>query len=148
MLEVPAASEPDVLAVVADGQINRERLARLDTNAARLGTDGARQRAAAAHDRVGHHLLDRGEVGGAGEEFRRALSFAPDEPALLLDLAFTEMRDQRFAAALERIEVALRQPRYRFEAYRLQGWIYYQMEDMNRALAAWKRALAERTDSE
>ena len=146
--ELPAAGDPDVAVVVTKGEVDRTRLSQLDAEAQRLGTSAARERAAAAHDVVGHYLFERGDVRGAGEEFRRALSFTPNEPALLLDLAVTEMTDQRYASALERIEVALRQPRYRFEAYRLQGWIYYQMEDMNRALAAWKRALAERRDPE
>jgi hypothetical protein len=147
-LEVPAAAAAGLENVIVDGKVDRARLAQLEDEANRIPTGEGKQRAAAAHARVGEFHLSRGELEAAAESYRRALRFEPNHPALLLNLAAVEVQQQRYPAALEHIALALRDPRYRFEAYRLQGWIYYHTEDMNRALAAWKSALAERHDPE
>jgi len=147
-LELPAATAAGLEDVIVDGKVDRARLARLEDEAARIPTGEGKQRAAAAHARVGEFHLSRGELDAAGESFRRALRFEPNHPVLLLNLAVVEIQQQRYPAALEHISDALRDPRYRFEAYRLQGWIYYHTEDMDRALASWKSALAERHDPE
>ncbi|MBI2956669.1 MAG: hypothetical protein HYY26_05095, partial [Acidobacteria bacterium] len=146
--DLPALGDPDVTAVIAGDKIDREVLARLEVEAERNGSEAARQRAAAAHVLIAQFLFSRGQVPAAGDAVRRALSFAPQEPALLLFLAVLEVEQQRYAAALEHLRPVLNGSRYLFEAYRLEGWIHYQSEDMPRAIAAWKRALAERSDSE
>jgi len=147
-LDLPASTTAGLDSVIVNGKVDRARLAQLEDEAARIPTGEGRERAAAAHARVGEFYLRRGELGAAAESFRRALRFEPNHPVLLLNLAVVEIQQQRYPAALERISVALRNPRYRFEAYRLQGWIYYHTEDMDRALDAWKLALAERRDPE
>ncbi len=147
-MEIPAATAAGLRNVIVNGKVDRARLAQLDDEAARIPTGEGKQRAAAAHARVGEFYLRRGELEPAAESFRRALRFEPDHPALLLNLADIEVQQQRYPAALEHISDALRDPRYRFEAYRLQGWIYYHTEDMHRALSSWRAALAERRDPE
>ncbi len=147
-LELPAGTAAGLDNLIVNGKIDRARLAQLEDEAGRIPTGEGRERAAAAHARVGEFHLSRGQLDPAAESFRRALRFQPNHPVLLLNLAAVEIQQQRYPAALEHISLALRDPRYRFEAYRLQGWIYYHTEDMDRALAAWRSALAERRDPE
>lgn len=146
---LPALNDADVARVVAEGKINSALLADLDTAAERSPeASGARLRAAAAHLLVGRLLAGQGKFAEAAESLRRALAFAPNHPALLLNLAAVEIDQQRYAAALEHLRPVLDQPEFAFEAYRLQGWIYYQTEEMERAITSWKQALALRRDAD
>lgn len=145
---LPALNDADVARVVAEGKIDRALLSNLESEANRTGTEAARLRAAAAHVLVARLLAEQGDMAGAADSLRRALVFAPNHPALLLNLAVVEFNQQRYTAALEHLRPVLDQPEFAFEAYRLQGWIYYQTEEMERAISAWKKALALRPDAE
>ena len=147
-LDLPALSDADVERVVEGGKVNRKLLATLEGEADRGGSEGARLRAAAAHLVVARLHAGQGETANAVASVRRALVFAPSHPGLLLNLAALEIEQQRFAAALDHLQPVLFQEEFAFEAYRLQGWIYYQREEMGRAIAAWKKALARKQDSE
>lgn len=144
---LPALGDADVLRVVEGGKIDRGLLAQLEREAAASNTEAARMRAAAAQALVARQLAGQGNAAEAADSLRRALRFAPNHPALLLNLAAVEVQQQRFGSALETLRPVLADKEYAFEAYRLQGWIYYQMEEMDRAIAAWKQALAVRADS-
>lgn len=145
---LPALNDADVLRVIEGGKVDRSLLARLDGEAASSGTEQARQRAAAGHALVGRLLAGEGKAAEAAGSFRRALTFAPNHPGLLLNLAVVEVERQRYDAALQTLRPVLAGNQFTFEAYRLQGWIYYQTEEMPRAIASWKRALAVRGDPE
>ncbi|MFQ5778020.1 MAG: peptidase MA family metallohydrolase [Terriglobia bacterium] len=145
--DLPGLSDADVGRVVEGGKVNRSLLATLEREADREGSEQARLRAAAAHLLAARLRADRGETADAVASVRRALVFAPNHPALLLYLAALEMEQQRFAAALDHLQPVLAQEEFAFAAYRLQGWIYYQREEMDRAIAAWKKALARKQDS-
>jgi len=149
-LELPAADLPalgnaDVQRVVAGGEINLELLAQLEQEADASSSRAVRSRAAAAHVLVARQQFERGQLEPASESLSRALRYAPDHPAILLNLAAVEFRQQRFGAALDHLRPALDSD-YAFDAHRLQGYIFYQREEMDRALAAWKQALALRSD--
>lgn len=142
--ELPTLGDKDVLRVVEGGQVNRALLSQLEQEA-QSGSEQARLRAAAAHVLVAR---TQAEPGKAADSLRRALSFAPNHPALMLQLASLQVAQERYAAALELIRSVLDDSQFSFEAYRLQGWIHYRREEMDRALSAWKRALAIRSDAE
>ena len=145
--DLPALGDADVQGVIEGGEINRELLGQLEREA-EGGSEAARLRAAAGHVLVARLLAERNDPAGASESLRRALRYLPNHPVLLLHLASLEAEQQRYAAALDRLRLILDNPEVAFEAYRLQGWIYYQQEEMERALAAWKRALAVHSDAE
>jgi predicted negative regulator of RcsB-dependent stress response len=145
---LPALGDEDVLRVVADGEIDGDMLAQLEQEANASSSEAVRSRAAAAHVLVARQHFERNQLEAASESLSRALRFAPDHPAILLNLAAVEFRQQRFGAALDHLRPALESSDYGFDAYRLQGYIYYQREEMDRALAAWKQALAIRSDLE
>ncbi|MFQ5663393.1 MAG: peptidase MA family metallohydrolase [Terriglobia bacterium] len=146
--ELPARNDADVLRVVEAGELDLALLTKLESAARRSGSQPARRRAAAAHAVAAQFLAAQGDAAGAADSLRRALEFAPNHPRLLLNLATLEVEQQRYAAALVHLRPLLTQKEFAFEAYRLQGWIYYQREEMQRAIAAWKRALAKRPDPE
>jgi tetratricopeptide (TPR) repeat protein len=145
--ELPALGDADVQRVVEGGEINRDLLGRLEREA-EGGSEAARLRAAAGHVLAARLLAERNDPVGASESLRRALRYLPNHPVLLLHLASLEAEQQRYGAALDRLRLILDDPEVAFQANRLRGWIYYQQEDMARALAAWKRALAVRSDAE
>lgn len=146
--DLPALNDADVLRVIADGKVDRTLLGDFEAEARRSDSEQARLRAAAAHVLVGRLQASQGKTTEATRSLRRALVFAPKHPALLLNLAALEVEQQRYEAALEHLRPVVAEEEYAFEAYRLQGWIYYRMEEMDRARTAWKRALAERPDSQ
>jgi tetratricopeptide (TPR) repeat protein len=145
---LPALSDADVQRVVKGQKVNQELLRQLEREAERSGSEVARLRAAAGHVLAARLRAERNELDGAGDSLRRALRFVPNHPVLLLHLASLEAEQQRYAVALDRLRQVLDDPAISFEAYRLQGWIYYQQEELERALAAWKRALEQRSDTE
>ena len=145
--DLPALNDADVLRVVEGGKVDRTLLTQLEAEATG-GAEPARLRAAAAHALVGRLHFELGRAGEAADSLRRALRFAPNHPVLLLNLAVVEMERQRFAAAQDALRPVLSQKDYGFEAYRLQGYIYYLTEEMDRAQGAWKQALAVRDDAQ
>lgn len=146
--DLPALEDADVLRVVAGGRVNRDLLAEFDRSAARAGTEEARMRAAAAHALVGQTLAAQDETSAAADAYRRSLSFAPNHPGLLISLASLEYEQQHYAAALEQLQPVFSQSHNLYQAYLLQGWIYYRTEQLDRALTAWKKALEVRRDPE
>lgn len=147
-VKLPGQEDPDVQRVVEGGEIKRDILTQLDREAEQTGSEAARHRAVAAHVVAARALTKRNDLNGATDVLSRALTFAPNDPALLLELAAVAFLQQRYAAALDTLRPVLDDPAYAFDAYRLQGAIYYQREEMDRAIAAWKRALELHYDSD
>ena len=145
---LPASGEEDVGRVVAGGRVDRELLKRFEEEAIHNLTEPPKARAAAANALVADFYYEQGDLPAAEDSLKRALTFAPNHPRLVLNLAVLAIEQQRYPAALDYIQTALRDQSYSFEAYRLQGWVYYQMEDLNRATSSWKQALAARPDPE
>ncbi len=145
---LPASGDDDVGRVVAGDHIDHALLKKIEDEAEHNLTEAPKERAAAAHARVADFYYQHGDLPAAESSLKRALNFAPNHPRLVLNLAVLAVEQQRYPSALDYIQTALRDPSYSFEAYRLQGWVYYQMEDLDRAASAWKQALAARPDAE
>ncbi len=144
----PAAGYDDVTrAAVRDGSIDREFIARLE-EAARGGTSTAAARVAVAHHAAAQFELDRGDLEQALGHYRRALTFAPQQPNLLLNIAYLHLRRGEYSAALEYLDRARRFTPDSPDAAKLAGWAYYGLNRVDQAVAEWKRAQRLRPDAE
>jgi len=79
---------------------------------------------------------------------RSALTYAPEEPALLMNVAYLYLRRSEYKQSLEYLERARRVAPANADVAKLEGWAYYGMNKIDQAVAEWKRALALRPDPE
>ena len=115
-----AASEPPVSAphvdpvrgyddisrlVIHDNAIDFSYLAQVETDA-RSHAPLAIEKVAAAHYAAAQFLESKGDTASAIDHYREALSFAPDNLALLLNLAVMYLHQSQFTSALEPLERA------------------------------------------
>jgi tetratricopeptide (TPR) repeat protein len=132
---------------VHDGAIDRVYIAKLE-GVARGGDQRANAGAALGHHAAAQFELSRGDMEHALADERTALTFAPDEPALLMNVAYLHLRRSEYKQSLDYLERARRVAPDNADVAKLAGWAYYGLNKMNQAVAEWKRALALRPDSE
>lgn len=132
---------------VHDGAIDREYIAKME-GAARNGGPRANMSAALAHHAAAQFELAHSDMEHALEDERTALTYAPDEPALLMNVAYMHLRRSEYKESLEFLERARRVAPDNPDVPKLAGWAYYGMNKMDQAVAEWKRALALRADPE
>ncbi|HET8921574.1 MAG TPA: hypothetical protein VFN26_01110 [Candidatus Acidoferrum sp.] len=133
--------------VVHDGSVDRGYIAKLEGEA-RSDTQQAKFSAAIGHHAAAMFELAHGDMEHALSDARTALVFAPEEPALLMNLAYIHLRRSEFKKALDDLEHARRFAPDSADVAKLMGWSYYGMNKMDQAVAEWKRALALRPDKE
>ena len=133
--------------VVHDGIIDREFIARLDGEA-RSGSPEANENAAVAHHEAAQFELQRGDMDHALADERTALTYAPEQLELLLDVAYLYLRRAEFKQALEYLDRARRVAPKNADVAKLSGWAYYRLNKLDQAVEEWKRALALRPDPE
>ena len=136
---------------VHDGAIDREYIAKLE-GATRGGTSSAGP-AAGIDAAVGHHAaamfeLGRGDMDHALADERTALTYAPDEPLLLMNVAYLHLRRSEYKQSLDYLARAQRVAPNNADVAKLAGWAYYGMNKMEQAVSEWKRSLALRADAE
>jgi tetratricopeptide (TPR) repeat protein len=134
-------------AVVHDGSIDREYIGKLESEA-RSGTRQARFNAAVGHHVAAGFEFSRGDVEHALSDERTALSYAPEEPALLMNAAYIYLQRSEYKEALEYLERARRYAPDNPDVAKLEGWSYYGLNKLDQAIAEWKRALALRPEKE
>jgi tetratricopeptide (TPR) repeat protein len=134
-------------AAVHDGSIDRNYLARVEGEA-RSGDAGANERAARALHAASQFELGRGDMEHALVDERAALTYAPDNPVILMNVAYLHLKRSEYKASLEYLERAHRVAPDDPEVAKLAGWAYYGMNKPDRAAIEWKRALALRPDPE
>ncbi|HTU32189.1 MAG TPA: tetratricopeptide repeat protein [Candidatus Acidoferrum sp.] len=136
---------------VHDNSIDYAYLATLET-AARSGSAEATGKVAAAHYVAAQFLIAQGNIDSAIDQYRQALVFAPDNVALLLNLASLELRQSQFEAALEPLEHARDiSPASGLQAViiaKLMGWAYYGSNQPDEAIKEWKLSEQLRPDPE
>jgi tetratricopeptide (TPR) repeat protein len=153
----PPVSAPEIAPVrgyvdiarlaVHDDSIDFAYIARLETDA-RSGTAAAIEKVSAAHYTAAQFLLAKGEVDSAIDHYRQALTFAPDNLALLLNLSVLYLRQSQFTAALDPLERARRVAPNSADVAKLTGWAYYGANKMDLAVEEWHRAEHLRADPE
>ncbi len=132
---------------VHDGAIDREYIAKLE-GAARSGGRQANQSAALGHQLAANFELSRGDMEHALSDARTALNYAPEQPALLLNVGYLLLRRSEFKESLEYLERARRFAPDHPDVPKLEGWAYYGLNKIDQAVAEWKRAQALRPDKE
>jgi hypothetical protein len=130
---------------VHDGFIDRNFLADV-ANEARSGTAAASERAARAYHAAARFELAQGDVQHGLADERSALSYTPENLILLLSLAYIHLRQSEYKSALDYLERARRVAPDNADEAKLEGWAYYGMNKLERAVAEWTRAFALRAD--
>ena len=134
-------------AAVHDGFVDREYIAKLESEA-RSGAPHANFDAALAHHAASAFELSESDVDHALSDERTALNYAPDEPALLINVAYIYLRRSEFKQSLDYLERARRLAPADPDVPKLEGWAYYGLSKLDAAVEQWKRALALRPDAE
>jgi Peptidase MA superfamily/Tetratricopeptide repeat len=124
---------------VHDNAIDFSYLAQLESDA-RSGNKIAVDKVTAAHYAAAQFLVGKGDTGAAVDQYREALTFAPDNVGLLLNLAVLYLRQSEFAAALDPLEHARGIEPNSADVAKLTGWAYYGANKMDLAVGEWKRA--------
>jgi tetratricopeptide (TPR) repeat protein len=132
---------------VHDGAIDREYLAKL-AGGARSGEAAANEMAALGYHAAAQFELSHGDLEHAVTDERSALIYAPQNPVLLMNLAFLYLRRSEYKQSLEYLERARRVAPDNPDVAKLEGWSYYGMNKLDQAVVEWKRALALRPDAE
>jgi tetratricopeptide (TPR) repeat protein len=139
---------PDVQhGAVHDGTIDREYIAKLESEA-RSGAHQANWSAAMGHHLAANFELAHGDMEHALVDARTALTYAPDEPALLMNVGYLLLRRSEFKESIGYLERARRFAPENADVPKLEGWAYYGLNKLDQAVAEWKRALAMRPDKE
>ncbi len=144
----PTANTAEIdKAAVHDGAIDREYIAKVEGEA-RGGGGNANERAALAHHAAAQFELSRGDMKYALADERAALTYTPDQPILLMDVAYLHLRQSEFKEALTYLEKAKRVAPKNADVYKLTGWAYSGMNKLDLAVVEWKKALEIRPDAE
>jgi tetratricopeptide (TPR) repeat protein len=142
----PALGYGDIARLaVHDGAIDFPYIADLEINA-RTGAPAAVDKVAAAHYAAAQFLVGKGDVNSAIDHYRQALSFAPDNLGLLLNLAALYLGQSQFSASMDPLERARRISPDSADVAKLMGWAYYGANKMDQAVAEWKLAQKLRPD--
>ena len=132
---------------VHGGVVDREYIAKLEA-AASPGNALTRTKAAMAHHAAAQFELSHGEMAHAVDDERTALTFLPEQPVLLMNMAYLCLRNSEFQEALEYVERAKRGAPRDPSVFKLEGWAYYGMNNLGPAIEAWKKSLTLRADAE
>jgi tetratricopeptide (TPR) repeat protein len=146
-IEPTAANVAAESGVVRDGAVDREFLAAMASEA-RSGAPGANEKAAVAHHAAAQFELSHGDMERALADERTALTYSPENPLLLLNVAYMHLRRSEFKQALDYLDRARRVAPDDPDVPKLAGWAYYGMNKLNQAVSEWQRALALRPDAE
>lgn len=125
--------------VLQDGEVDRGYVAQLE-NDARSGQAVANQNAAMAHHAASQFELLNGDLDLALQDGKTALTYAPEQPVLLMDVAYLHLRRSEFTQSLEYLERARRVVPEDPEVSKLAGWAYYGLNKLDQAVTEWKHA--------
>jgi tetratricopeptide (TPR) repeat protein len=134
-------------AAVHDGAIDRDYIARTE-NEARSGNAKANEKAALAHHAAAQFELAHGDLEHALGDERTAINYLPEQPVLLMNVAYLYLKKSEFKQSVDYLERAKRVATDNPDIYKLEGWAYYGMNKPDQAVAEWKKSLALRPDSE
>ena len=132
---------------VHDGGIDRDYIAKLESDA-RFGGRAANDEAALAHHTAAQFEASRGDIEHALEDERVGLIYAPEQPVLLMNMAYLHLRRSEFKQSLDYLERARRVAPDNADVAKLEGWAYYGLNKLDDAVKEWQRALALRDDPE
>jgi tetratricopeptide (TPR) repeat protein len=147
-MEVPESGGGEVEhATVHDGAIDREYIAKAEAEA-RPGNRQANAIAAMAHHSAAMFELAHSDVEHALADERTALTYQPEQPLLLMNVAYMHLRRSEYKQSLDYLDRAKRVAPDNPDIAKLSGWACYGMNKLDQAVAEWQRAMALRPDSE
>jgi tetratricopeptide (TPR) repeat protein len=146
-VDVGAGYSDAAAGAIHDSSVDTSYLFHLEIDA-RGGDPAAVAKVAAAHHAAAQFLLAKGDLDGAAAHYREALTFAPNNVPLLLNLAMIDLRESEFTAAMVPLEHARRVEPDSADVAKLMGWAYYGANKLDQAVAEWKRAQQLRPDEE
>ncbi|HEY1423622.1 MAG TPA: hypothetical protein VGF20_09230 [Candidatus Acidoferrum sp.] len=135
------------LRVVRDGEVDRNYVAQLEIEA-RSGQGLANQNAAMGHYAASQFEMLHGDMDLALADARSALIYAPEQPVLLMDVAYLYLRRSEYKQSLDYVERARRVAPEDPEVSKLAGWAYFGLNKLDEAVKEWKHALSLRPDAE
>ncbi len=133
--------------VIKDGEVDRNYVAQLEGEA-RSGNAAANQNAAAAHHAASQFELTHGDLDLALADERTALTYLPEQPVLLMNVAYLYLRRSEYTQSLEYLDRARRVAPEDPDVSKLAGWAYYGLNKLDQAVAEWKHMLSLRPDRE
>jgi len=134
-------------AAVHDGVIDREYIAKLEGET-RGGSTAAGINAAVGHHAAAMFELSHGDMDHALADERTALTYAPEEPLLLMNVAYLHLRRSEYKQSLDYLDRAHRVAPNNPDVAKLAGWAYYGMNKIDQAVTEWKRSALLRPDNE
>lgn len=144
---MPTGGDDVEAGAVHDASVDREYIAKLEQEAA-SGNRQASFRAAIAHHAASWFELSHGDMEHALTDARTALTYAPDEPGLLMSVAYIHLRRSEFKQALDYLQRAERLAPDNADVAKLAGWAYYGLNKLDQAVAEWKRSEALQPDKD
>jgi tetratricopeptide (TPR) repeat protein len=142
----PTANAPEIdAAAVHDGSVDRNYIAKVETDA-NAGSAAAKAKAALAHHAASQFELAHGDLEHALTDERTALTFMPEQPVLLMNVAYLYLKNNEYKQSLDYLERARRVAPDNADVYKLEGWSYYGMNKLEQAIEAWKKSLSLRPD--
>ena len=132
---------------VHNGAVDRVFISKLEGEA-HSGSAEAAVNAALAHHAAAQFELSHGDMERALIDERTALTYAPEDALLLLNLAYLHLRRSEYRWALNYLDRARRVAPQNADVAKLAGWAYYGMNKLEQAVSEWQRALALRPDAE
>jgi tetratricopeptide (TPR) repeat protein len=128
---------------VREGAIDAEKMTEFDA-AAQNGSSSAMTRAALAHFAAGKFELSRNSIDEAVEQFQSSLNFSGSRADLqvanLLSLAYIDLVQSRYSAALEYLSRARPLAPKSAAVAQLSGWAYYGLNQVDEAIREWQAA--------
>lgn len=128
-------------AAVRDGSIDRDLLARLESDATSNPSPTAVARVVAAENAAAQFEIAVGDYEHAIDHYNVGLLFDPNNTELLLESAYLHLRRSEYSAAADLLDRARRNEPDSPEVAKLSGWAYYGLNRAADAVAQWKRAL-------
>ena len=148
VMDAPGSNGGEIeRAAIHDGAIDREYIAKLESET-RSGSPVAGINAAVAHHAAASFELAHGDMDHALADERTALTYAPEGPLLLMNVAYLHLRRSEYRESLDYLERAQRIAPNNPDVAKLAGWAYYGLNKLPQAVAEWKRSLALRPDAE
>jgi len=146
-MEATAGAEEIDHGAVHDGAIDREYITRLEAETSG-GSANANERAALAHHAASQFELSRGDLEHALNDARAAASYLPAQPVLLMNVAYIQLQRAEFRESLEYLDRAKRLAPNNGDVYKLSGWAYYGMNQLEPAKRDWEKAQSLHPDTE
>jgi len=132
---------------VHDGSIDRSYIAKQEDEA-RGGSANATERAGLAHYAASQFELAQGDLDHALSDAREAVSYTPEQPVLLMNVAYIQLHRSEFRQSLEYLDHAGRLAPDNADVYKLSGWAYFGMNRLDLAVKDWKKAQSIRHDAD